>query len=481
MNPQSELSTICVFIALKEEFRIFKEIFRCDLAKVQNNSTADSIFEGEYKQGKSRFRIAVAFAAQMGETNTARLTQHMLYQYSPSIFVVLGIAGALTTDLQLTDVVVANAVESYIDHAKIQPRKKSLMERLLGSLAGTSSDKSQLSNNELSVAGTPYRPTPRIYNAVESLEFASPELLNSWKAAGKNDFSTTLAALSANQQVRDEPIIHLGPVASGPFVVAAPEFAQFLRTRNRKVSAIEMESGGALNSIFNQLPSPESLIIRGISDFADDRKSNLDSTSGGAYRRVAMRNATRLFDLILEAGIASDLQRFNSTVGDSQALATIAPMVLTRAPETETNVQSVIQVIAALKGNFDFIWELGTYEGEEPVVFWPVRLRKPTPIHAAQTFAAAALSQKGAKVVLCLDNLGNKDHTEHDFLTAIRRWWSKAKGVNDVECKLFSDITTSQAEDATGDPWQFVDRWLGKTDKMLDEVLRFQKHSMQKS
>lgn len=41
------------------------------------------------------------------------------------------------------------------------------------------------------------------------------------------------------------------------------------------------------------------------------------------------------------------------------------------------------------------------------VVFWPVRVRTPSLIHAIQARAARGLCSRGAKIVLCLDNLGN--------------------------------------------------------------------------
>ena len=49
------------------------------------------------------------------------------------------------------------------------------------------------------------------------------------------------------------------------------------------------------------------LIIRGISDYGDKRKKQLDKVGEGALRRYAMRNATRLLFQLLETGVLPGL------------------------------------------------------------------------------------------------------------------------------------------------------------------------------
>jgi hypothetical protein len=45
------------------------------------------------------------------------------------------------------------------------------------------------------------------------------------------------------------------------------------------------------------------LVIRGISDFGDNRKKELDTIGRGVIRRYAMRNAVRFFLLLAQLGI----------------------------------------------------------------------------------------------------------------------------------------------------------------------------------
>jgi hypothetical protein len=44
------------------------------------------------------------------------------------------------------------------------------------------------------------------------------------------------------------------------------------------------------------------LVIRGISDYGDERKQEFDTVGEGAVRRYAMHNATHLLWTLLEAG-----------------------------------------------------------------------------------------------------------------------------------------------------------------------------------
>lgn len=64
----------------------------------------------------------------------------------------------------------------------------------------------------------------------------------------------------------------------------------------------------------------------------------------------------------------------------------------------------------------------------ETIVYWPVRLRRPNLVHAAQTYVAAFLMRRGFRVRLCLDDLGspagypNKNQGLQDFIKKIKQW-----------------------------------------------------------
>ncbi len=478
MNSAStKNNTIVVYIALKEEFRDFREVMPCEFRNVANQKTSDVLFEADFVSQELTYHLIVIFGAAIGESSSARAAERVIGEYAPSFVGVIGIAGGLDKDLKLCDVVIADKVESYLENAKVGPRPQSWLRWFTGiweSVPKNSEAGSFL--KEFQLAGEPFRLTAKIYKAIESFEFTCPTGFDEWQRHGAIDADDLVAKSDPvyRQMVNPSPTIHLRPVASGPVVAAHPEFAAFLKRKNRKLSAIEMESGGVLLSVHHQNIQPQSFVIRGISDFADERKSQLDGVQDGGFRKLAMKNATRLFVELLKNGLLQPtaLDRIASpfTSGGQQK----QPGAIWSMGKLNLQNDNVSNVVNSLKKHFKFIWEPGSFTGDNPVVFWPVRLRKPTPIHAAQTFAAAALSQKGATVELCLDNLGHQDHSAHDFVSAIKRWWSQAKALGDISCRNFSDIASSEAN-SLGDPWPFVDRWLGKTEKMLDEVLRISK------
>jgi hypothetical protein len=112
-----------------------------------------------------------------------------------------------------------------------------------------------------------------------------------------------------------------------------------------------------------------------------------------------------------------------------------------------TAVRPAQPLEAALKQLEDLhlIWEPESFrmEDQRAVVFWPLRLRHPTPLHAAQAFAAAALSRGGAQIRLWIDDLGDQAHPVEDF----RKWiegWVLACGGIPPEVHRYTEVAGSQ-------------------------------------
>jgi hypothetical protein len=99
-------------------------------------------------------------------------------------------------------------------------------------------------------------------------------------------------------------------------------------------------------------------------------------------------------------------------------------------------------------------------------------LRTPAPIHAAQAFAAAAIQKHGGHVILCLDDLGRREHTPEDFFSTVRRWCKRIHVDTQFEECRFSDILGG---DNPVEVWPIVQKWLGITEQRMLEVLRISK------
>lgn len=93
-------------------------------------------------------------------------------------------------------------------------------------------------------------------------------------------------------------------LASGPAVGKGDAFVDWLRREvDRKASAIEMESAGVYDAVQVRIPQPRVIAIRGISDFADERKEILEDSAKGKFREVAAQNALSLLLRGIEAGV----------------------------------------------------------------------------------------------------------------------------------------------------------------------------------
>jgi hypothetical protein len=84
-------------------------------------------------------------------------------------------------------------------------------------------------------------------------------------------------------------------------VSGASAFSDWIRSHDRNVKAVDMESAAVLRVSQARTDPRRALVLRGISDYGDARKQDLDALGGGSLRRYAMRNAVRLLLALLDA------------------------------------------------------------------------------------------------------------------------------------------------------------------------------------
>lgn len=455
---------IGIIIALKEEFREFHEWFRSEITPVQDEETKCHYYEFKRNTEKGAYSCVATLSGEAGETRAGRVAVRMIAKYKPITVVVLGIAAGINEDIRLCDLVVATHVQSFLENSKAISNGKSSFE--------------------LQLSGKPHETSHVLKDAIDHAEFAKNEQFRKWAADCARDLEKELpnaSALIEAKHIRKEPNLLCGPIACGPVVGASPAFVTFLKRHDRKFLALEMESGGILGATHEQPNPSKSLVLRGISDFGDERKSELDNTGNGAFRRVAMRNAIRLYCCAMDMELfprhpASPTSEIETKPKEPMQ-GLVSPALLPQLTGCSGNVialrvESVSDVITSLKDHFAFDWEPGSYRTQPPIVFWPVRLRAPTPIHAAQAFAAAAIQKHGGEVILCLDDLGSREHTPEDFFATVRRWCKRIHVDAQFEERRFSDIIGGNS---STDAWQIVQKWLGFTEQRLLEVLRISK------
>lgn len=473
---------IAILVPLREEFRELLNEIGTEREVKQDPETGTRYYLFTKRETSREYKCVAAFVGPMGEVNAGLGASRLISQWRPQCLVVIGIAaGVNRKDVKLGDVVVVDECKSFLQNSKAVQNEY-----------GTGFD--------FQLSGDAYRTNSPLRKAVANLEFTDPDSFRRWT----EDAATLLtdlvdaadvARLVDEELLRPETRIIEGHAASGPTVGESVKFSDFLRRHDRKFLILEMESAGPLAAVHDFGDQIPTLVLRGVSDFGDERKGSLDAIRDGALRRWAMRNAVRMlwklmatgsFDAILASNTAGapaeDRPHVTSTV-DKPASASIAehapgsPLSFEelgcQVNSVAVHVTGIASIIQTLKTYYAFEWQPASFEGENPLVYWPVKLRSPGPIHAVQCFAAVALQAFGADVYLCLDDLGEHDlNLPAHFTKTVARWHKRVRPdlSSFAECSFQSVIGRSDHE-----AWPIVQKWLGFTKDSLAEVLRVAK------
>jgi nucleoside phosphorylase len=228
------------------------------------------------------------FIGDMGPVDAALVTQDLLVTCKPKTVVMLGIAAGIHNDVRIGDVVYAKQVDGYIESAR----------------AEATVDKE---NFRLAPGGSVYRCSEEFVRLLENFEFVYKDAYVLWRIQCTRDLESLtteaerIALISADLQ-RDMVILDGVNMASGPILGASTAFTKWLHNRDRTLKALEMEAYGFVKAVFNRLKATSTIVLRGISDFGDERKKELDKIGKGALRRYAVRNALRLLLSLVSVG-----------------------------------------------------------------------------------------------------------------------------------------------------------------------------------
>jgi nucleoside phosphorylase len=164
-----------------------------------------------------------------------------------------------------------------------------------------------------------------------SLDFQIREALTNFEFSGKGFFDDWQAAtgihyndLGIAEQVDAKCLasVHFGPIASGNVVAASSAFVAEVKRIDRKFVAIDMEAAGVVLAAVERIHPLPCLIVRGISDRADEKKKALDEQGKQAWRRYAVRNAAALLVQLLRwEGFLKAVGLGANTVRSNDALA----------------------------------------------------------------------------------------------------------------------------------------------------------------
>ncbi|CUH68726.1 5'-methylthioadenosine/S-adenosylhomocysteine nucleosidase [Thalassovita gelatinovora] len=208
----------------------------------------------------------------------------------------------------------------------------------------------------------------------------------------------------------------------------------------------EMEATGALQALARAREEYdqnfEIVVAKSICDWG--YKKNVDEEQKEEYQKQAASNAAKV--------VVHALQHYKFIKKKSQHQQAAGDKEDTQG-QNEVDIKTTLNCVE----EFDFQLLYSKDEQAIPrgsIVYWPVRLRRPNVVHAAQAYVAAHLQEKGLDVRLCLDDLGNPEGYASiqsgvtDFKTRVEAWVRKASNSTCGEAIsentiLFSDFVKS--------------------------------------
>lgn len=274
--------TVVVPVALAEELRIIHgavlEVVG-DLTHEEDAGTGGVVYRATHIAGSGRKFDLIFGLVGKGQERAAAATSMLVMQHDPDLIVNVGIAGSMSNDASLGDVVVGTEVSSYLADSKAVASGGAFEFRL---------------------GGDTVRCDELLTDRANQLDMLRPD--------GMRAYRERLASVADRQPGREALgdmtfQVHVAPIACGPTVGAANAFKDWLRSHKRNYAAIDMESSGVgiATDLGAMVRRRRFVALRGISDLADEGKAELEGDSKGAARHIATVAPLMLLIELLEA------------------------------------------------------------------------------------------------------------------------------------------------------------------------------------
>jgi len=261
---QSEKATfscdLCVVTALQEPELTALQRLDWNWKPIRLSTDATVYYEGSYRRSSGGSgNVIIARAAGMGMPLAAVLTMKMISTFRPRCVAMCGICAGNKAELNPGDIIAANPSWDY------------------GSGKHSIRDKTPV----FEPAPQPYSLSTRLRGAVERLQ-ADKKMLDEIRG-------------SFHGQKPDVVLrVHVGPLASGAAVLANQQLFENIKQQNRKILGVDMEGYGVMAASSEAVaPQPEAIILKGVSDFADESKDD-------RYRHYAAHTSANALRILAE-------------------------------------------------------------------------------------------------------------------------------------------------------------------------------------
>lgn len=277
---------VAILVALEEEFDELLDLVG------KTESEPDGVYGGTYftfavagPTGEP-YRCATKLIGNMGPDAAAPPALGLLDKWQPETAIMLGIAAGLSDDVSLGDVVVASQIDAYASNLKAA--------------------QSAGGGFEFEHRGSVYAGPHDLLEVVKDLKYVHRDAYSAWQAECAGEREKLIPKNlpdGLGERIAAEPRVRRIHLASGPVLGASVDFVKWLQGRDGTIGGLEMEGAALVAAAHKRKDPVRTLVIRGVSDFGDERKKLLDTGSKGGVRRYAARNATRLMLLLAKAGV----------------------------------------------------------------------------------------------------------------------------------------------------------------------------------
>lgn len=262
-------------VPLNEEFNMLSE-----LCPVIDTEIHDAIHYHTLNLPDSDYRAVAVVLGDMGPILASQVTEKVLNYLELKAVVLLGIAGALDKNLKLGDVVVSNEINEFQAASKAVQKGESFV---------------------FQYSGNHWKTDFALWEYAGNFKFSAKSLYDAWRDGVRN-FRRSLGLQPEQLSLaRDLPEVTIGHFASGDTVSASEAYTIELQGIDRKFLTIEMEAAGIAQAAYGREKPVRTMVVRGVSDFADERKKELDSAGDGVWRKYALYSASTFLLSLLKA------------------------------------------------------------------------------------------------------------------------------------------------------------------------------------
>eukprot|EP00029_Vermamoeba_vermiformis_P002457 TRINITY_DN12829_c0_g1_i1.p1 TRINITY_DN12829_c0_g1~~TRINITY_DN12829_c0_g1_i1.p1 ORF type:complete len:328 (-),score=35.18 TRINITY_DN12829_c0_g1_i1:134-976(-) len=217
-------------------------------------------------------RCAILVMDEMTNVQSADATNNLLQAYDPKIVINAGCGGTIHSDLHLLDVIVADVIDLSFSGAAVSKTIE------LSGDAMKATDHLRRDFHMMSSIARDNWKDLALRTSQELQRQLGSKKLEDWQ-------------VKYNTRVGDKKMLEKGRIASSDYVSKNLEFGKFLQEhRDRKLVCVEMEGGGVGVVLRSKRPATGFMVLRGISDAADNTKNEMDAQDKLVLRHCAIYN-----------------------------------------------------------------------------------------------------------------------------------------------------------------------------------------------